>query len=785
MRRKKFDVFLSHNSIDKSWVSHLKNALQARGVKVWLDKDEIRPGAKFVRAIEIGLEESKAVALIVSPEAMASGWVEEEYDRALRLAQEKNQPLQLIPVILREAKMPGFLENRNYVDFRDEASFDENIEKLIYGITGKKPSNPVKKIRPDLGLFDIPVFPDQVPRPSLLSRIESLVASNPVVSVEGLPGSGKTYLLASFLKEKNPQVMYDSILWYDTYEKETLNDLLALIETQISLIGLAIVSKCKELIHVLRERNALLIIDDFHQVEQTSYSTLINIASGSGDKARIILISRTYVDLVRRSPRIGHLEVTGFAFEEMSRFLASRGLKDINRLTINDLIAKTDGLPLAASLFSTLVLDFGRHPDDLLGGNIVNTVRLRNWFNEVLSLIGEKEARLLHVLSVCDGPFNIGVIRKLCSYEKIDLAEQIFENLQRTYLIQKYSPYRWNVHQLIAMFCLSALDAKDKRRINLTLAYHYLAGFSMRALRILDKEEFFWKIRACKQFQLAKKFKKSEEILHDVSKTINFRGHYELFIQLSANELQDNHDRDTWIDYHHAHFCLITGKLKQSLRVIEPLLYNTTEQNANKRLSFARLYAEILGAMGKPQLALQKLRGVMGAIDFAFANAIVLSQARTTEVWLLTKLEKYYDATELCESLLGESVQRDDKLGGAIALTHGGIICRLSGATQLGFEKLRTAVTLFKEGGNRRGLAWGLLNLSLCQFDVGDKSEAAYNLKECLRIYSDIGECSIDYLQSLRRVKSKPLNPKVTQMINSEIRRVTSALNDLLQDTRT
>ncbi|HJR08566.1 MAG TPA: TIR domain-containing protein [Pyrinomonadaceae bacterium] len=785
MRRKKFDVFLSHNSIDEPWVNRLKVALQERGVKVWLDKDEIRPGARFVRAIEIGLEESKAVALIVSPEAMASGWVEEEYDRALSLAQSKDRPLQLIPVILREAEMPGFLGNRNYVDFRDETSFDEKIEKLIYGITGKKSANQVKRIKPDPGLFDIPVFPDQVPRPSLLSRIRSLVESNPLVSVEGLPGSGKTYLVASFLKEKKPHLMYDSILWYDTYEKETLNDLLALIETQISLVGLAIVSKCKELIHILRERNVLLVIDDFHQVDQTSYSTLINIASGSGDKARIILISRTYVDLVRSAPRIGHLEITGFAFEEMSRFLASRGFKNINHLTINDLIAKTDGLPLAASLFTTLVLDFGRHPDDLLSGNMINTVRLRNWFDEVLSLIGEKESRLLHVLSVCDGPFNIGVIRKLCNYEKIGSAEQVFENLQRTYLIQKYSPYRWNVHQLIAMFCLSALDVKDRKRINLTLARHYLAGFSIRVPRILDEEEFFWKIRACKQFQLAKEFKESEKILHDVSKTINFRGHYELFIQLSTNELQNNHDRDSWIDYHHAHFCLITGKIKQSLHVIEPLLYNTTDRNANKRLSFARLYAEILGAMGKPQLALQKLRGVMSAIDSALAKVIVLSQARTTEVWLLTKLEKYREAKELCESLLVESTQRDDKLGGAIALTHGGIISRLTGDTQLGFEKLNDAVALFKEGENRRGFAWGLLNLSLSQFDVDDRSRAIYNLKESLRIYSDIGECSIDYLQSLRAVKLKQLNPKVTQIINSEIRRVTTALNDLLQDTRT
>jgi hypothetical protein len=63
------------------------------------------------------------------------------YSRALSLAKEKDPPLQLIPVILREAELPGFLANRNWVDFRDESAFDENLEKLIWGITGKKPSD--------------------------------------------------------------------------------------------------------------------------------------------------------------------------------------------------------------------------------------------------------------------------------------------------------------------------------------------------------------------------------------------------------------------------------------------------------------------------------------------------------------------------------------------------------------------------------------------------------------------------------------------------------------------
>src|SRR4029453_7148076 len=106
-----FDVFLSHSSVDNPWVIQLKDALQRYGVSVWLDRDEIRPGDLFVKALETGLEQSRAVALIVSPEAIASGWVEEEYARAMSLAQHKQRPLQLILVLLRDATVPSFLQS--------------------------------------------------------------------------------------------------------------------------------------------------------------------------------------------------------------------------------------------------------------------------------------------------------------------------------------------------------------------------------------------------------------------------------------------------------------------------------------------------------------------------------------------------------------------------------------------------------------------------------------------------------------------------------------------------
>src|SRR6185369_3992022 len=103
--------------------------------------------------------------------------------------------------------------------------------------------------------------------------------------------------------------------------------------------------------------------------------------------ATLLLISRTYVDLLRNLPKIGHVEIRGFEIEEMRSFLRARGSMALNQAILNSLIIKTDGLPLAASLFATLVNDFNRHPHDLLRDSMLNTERLRKWFQEVCSQI--------------------------------------------------------------------------------------------------------------------------------------------------------------------------------------------------------------------------------------------------------------------------------------------------------------------------------------------------------------------------------------------------------------
>jgi hypothetical protein len=146
-----FDIFLSHHSSDKPWVIALKAALTARGVKVWLDQDEIRPGDLYIDALERGVELSRCVAVVISPRSLKSRWVKEEYSRALQLFNSRERDVRIIPCLIQDAALPGFLSTRHYVDFRDASRFEDGVDRLHRAILpddAPEPGQPATQAAP-------------------------------------------------------------------------------------------------------------------------------------------------------------------------------------------------------------------------------------------------------------------------------------------------------------------------------------------------------------------------------------------------------------------------------------------------------------------------------------------------------------------------------------------------------------------------------------------------------------------------------------------------------------
>ncbi|MFN7962714.1 MAG: TIR domain-containing protein [Thermoanaerobaculia bacterium] len=135
-----FDVFLSHNSQDKAAVKALGEELKARGITVWLDEWELRPGKRWQKELEAAIASSRSVAVFVGANGLGP-WEEPEMEVFLDRAMHESE-LPVIPVLLpgapEKVELRPFLKLFTWVDLRDGVT-PEGLERLVWGITGRKP----------------------------------------------------------------------------------------------------------------------------------------------------------------------------------------------------------------------------------------------------------------------------------------------------------------------------------------------------------------------------------------------------------------------------------------------------------------------------------------------------------------------------------------------------------------------------------------------------------------------------------------------------------------------
>lgn len=136
-----FDVFLAHNSADKPEVRTIANQLKERGIKVWLDEEQIPPGRSFQDEIQKAIPLVKSAAIFIGMKGLGK-WQTMEVRSLTRMCVEKDIPL--IPVVL-----PGvsqfpeklvFLKEYTRVDFSKSIDDIQALKNLVWGITASQSS---------------------------------------------------------------------------------------------------------------------------------------------------------------------------------------------------------------------------------------------------------------------------------------------------------------------------------------------------------------------------------------------------------------------------------------------------------------------------------------------------------------------------------------------------------------------------------------------------------------------------------------------------------------------
>jgi formylglycine-generating enzyme required for sulfatase activity len=165
--QQQFDVFLCHNSQDKSPVKEIGAKLKARGLRPWLDEWELRPGLPWQRLLEEQIESIGSAAVFVGENGIGP-WQQLELEAYLRRFVNRGVPV--IPVLLNNAPekpdLPAFLEGMTWVDFRH--TDPDPMERLVWGITGKRPSGESK------GNEDEPKRPGVKPRPVIVEPVKPI-----------------------------------------------------------------------------------------------------------------------------------------------------------------------------------------------------------------------------------------------------------------------------------------------------------------------------------------------------------------------------------------------------------------------------------------------------------------------------------------------------------------------------------------------------------------------------------------------------------------------------------
>ena len=83
-------VFLSYARADASFVSRLQSDLQARGIAVWIDHEDIQPGTPdWEDSLRKAIRHAATVVLVASPSARSSRYVKDE----LRIAEMYRRPV--------------------------------------------------------------------------------------------------------------------------------------------------------------------------------------------------------------------------------------------------------------------------------------------------------------------------------------------------------------------------------------------------------------------------------------------------------------------------------------------------------------------------------------------------------------------------------------------------------------------------------------------------------------------------------------------------------------------
>ncbi len=126
-------VFVSYAHTDEAIARRVADILQEAGLDVWDGTREIMPGDNWAALVSQALQESQAMVVLLTPNAMRSNWVRSEIEYALGEVRFRKR---LIPVVvgnpddLKNEDVPWILWNLKTIKLAEHANEEEGIREI-------------------------------------------------------------------------------------------------------------------------------------------------------------------------------------------------------------------------------------------------------------------------------------------------------------------------------------------------------------------------------------------------------------------------------------------------------------------------------------------------------------------------------------------------------------------------------------------------------------------------------------------------------------------------------
>ena len=130
-------VFISHAHSDEQLAQKVAAILQEAGLEVWDAKREIMPGDNWAQQVSNALQESEAMVVLLTPDAVRSEWVRWEMrwdiEYALGEARFRSRLIPVVagdPEVLNTERVPWILRHQKMVDLTEHENEEEGIREV-------------------------------------------------------------------------------------------------------------------------------------------------------------------------------------------------------------------------------------------------------------------------------------------------------------------------------------------------------------------------------------------------------------------------------------------------------------------------------------------------------------------------------------------------------------------------------------------------------------------------------------------------------------------------------